>query len=538
VRALAALLVVLLASGCATRGPRRYTKDACDGAKPRDLVEAMDMLDACVPAEVKEQHRRNEEGSLDHFFGLAGWVRNAWLRGIGPRPLRDELVALGFGHTDDMSDAVMDSWRRRLRGEPLRVEELAAESHARAVESMAEDASERARDAAEASALAPLMLGIGVDLGTGPVIAVAELPATRALRVKALQPWRGGTLVTAFHRRHDQIFADRTSLYWVGPELVVRGVRLENGDDVRAAAVSGDRAWLRADGRTGSSPVVELSSRAVHPVPPPPGEGGLELGTDGEALLAIRPHEVHRLGGSGWASIARSSAELPREAVPPRLVSGRLFFPGWQLSWIEPGVGPTVQRLDADPGWPGHGRKFGYWKTVPGLAVPAGGAAWLNPARYFCCGGESLVRWDGQGYRIALYSGVPRFSEDVRAVSKDAPDFVRPSGLGVSRDGALLVAGPQGIFRLEAETLRRAIGFSNTSQVDPTAFHPGPGSPFADSPPWELVPTQVAEHGAGYLVGTDLGLLFVDPVSRTSRWLDAALGPELRADELAGTTGR
>jgi hypothetical protein len=102
------------------REPRR------DPHPPATLTEALDRLEQTLPPETIQRMRDGSEADMcEYHFSVGLWMRNYWgLWAEGP-PYR-HLAGLGLIHPDDMSGVILRSFRRRLHGEPLRVEDEAA----------------------------------------------------------------------------------------------------------------------------------------------------------------------------------------------------------------------------------------------------------------------------------------------------------------------------------------------------------------------------------------------------------------------------
>jgi len=91
---------------------------------PTTLQEALQELESQLEDEEKEKIRNlgeDEFVTLSHMF-MGQKLRNLWLY---PKdsPLREFFKAEGLSHEDDMSDIILRSFYRHLRGEDIRYEE-------------------------------------------------------------------------------------------------------------------------------------------------------------------------------------------------------------------------------------------------------------------------------------------------------------------------------------------------------------------------------------------------------------------------------
>jgi hypothetical protein len=95
---------------------------------PANLDEALEELNAQLSDEDQEKIRNlgeDEFVTLSHMF-MGQKLRNLWLY---PKesPLRGFFKDEGLFHEDDMSDIILRSFYRHLKGEDIRYEELLGE---------------------------------------------------------------------------------------------------------------------------------------------------------------------------------------------------------------------------------------------------------------------------------------------------------------------------------------------------------------------------------------------------------------------------
>lgn len=95
---------------------------------PTDLDDALTRLDSLLGPDQAEQVRSmdsEDEFSASAHFGLEMWLRNNWGLWGGSR-LAAYFNEIGVYHPDDMSGIILDSYYRRLHGQPIRLEEQVA----------------------------------------------------------------------------------------------------------------------------------------------------------------------------------------------------------------------------------------------------------------------------------------------------------------------------------------------------------------------------------------------------------------------------
>jgi hypothetical protein len=107
--------------------------DAPHGVRiPRDPFEAMDELERLLPEEVLDtlcrlpEERQNEAVGFVMWLGMGmrlNWEMWHWGPDDPPSPLRDWFDERGIRNGDESSSIVLTCFLRRLRGEPIRLEE-------------------------------------------------------------------------------------------------------------------------------------------------------------------------------------------------------------------------------------------------------------------------------------------------------------------------------------------------------------------------------------------------------------------------------
>jgi hypothetical protein len=117
-------LLTLIVSVLACAAPEDHASTAAGGRRqPKDLEGAFLALDSILPDSTRRRIRDFPAESLwVYHMGLAMWMRNSWGLWSGSDLQRD-LRRRGVKHPDDMSSLILSSYRHRLRGEPLGIEE-------------------------------------------------------------------------------------------------------------------------------------------------------------------------------------------------------------------------------------------------------------------------------------------------------------------------------------------------------------------------------------------------------------------------------
>ncbi len=102
-------------------GPLQRQTDA----PPKDLEECFAHLQNLVDARDMAKIRKGTEVDLRHQFRLASWLRDQWGLGTvsGESPLAEWFRERGIESPADMSEIILTSWYRRLKGQDIRLEQ-------------------------------------------------------------------------------------------------------------------------------------------------------------------------------------------------------------------------------------------------------------------------------------------------------------------------------------------------------------------------------------------------------------------------------
>jgi hypothetical protein len=109
-------------SGTSSSEPRKDAGSPTDYYIPRDLDDALTEVDRIMGAKGREDVlKASERDMIQHHFGSGQWMRNSWGLWKGLR-LAQYFNQLGIYHPDDMSGIILDSYWRRIHGQPIDLE--------------------------------------------------------------------------------------------------------------------------------------------------------------------------------------------------------------------------------------------------------------------------------------------------------------------------------------------------------------------------------------------------------------------------------
>jgi len=191
--------------------------------------------------------------------------------------------------------------------------------------------------------------------------------------------FNGGILMAS--RPRGQSAADRTikliqadlSAMKLVP-ITVKG--MEKITDLVATADSAYIAGTQDDKQV----VAELTTTGIKPLPAPPGEGAITLGTGNGTIIAIRGQSIYELENGQWQLLCRTNKDMSASAkLPPVLFHGRLYFvevkERSELCWIDLNAPETVHHL-ADHLLPAERDCFN-WQEIYDMRV-CDGQLWVG----------------------------------------------------------------------------------------------------------------------------------------------------------------
>lgn len=464
---------------------------------PKTLTEAHERLEEMLPAEelAKIDAMPSERAVSVYRFGLGLNMRSAW--GLWrDSPLAKHMKDLGFTHPDIISTVILETFWCKRHGKDLRLPARASlykRVPKRAAHKAREERDDRVRKAI--AAIRSMMMGLRFEKRDVPTVPV---PVRFGPSVRFLCPFRGGVFLTVYHQGRRQNDVAITEGYSIGPadgearptpeydDFVLRvsnttgpgddfytvghyfdpsdgkihQVRLEEVDDVYAAVVAGDRAWF-AGVTNGKVVLVGVNDHDRVTVPLPQEDGILDLGLDGQSLLAVYRKTIYRLADRKWTLLHSADILLPRSGPPPQRHGDMVFFrdEGYyerdkRLWWLTMGERLHLSVLDRDVGVVGpHGPPG--WPHSSAYCITSSGDLWA------CVGdGTALLRRSQDGsYSIAIMNESVRFTGELRGFRE------RGQGLSVSAvtalpDDSLVLAGETGLYRLQRNALVQELGFT------------------------------------------------------------------------------
>jgi hypothetical protein len=243
----------------------------------------------------------------------------------------------------------------------------------------------------------------------------------------------------------------------------VHRICVEEVKAVYSAVSVGGNAWF-AGLTDGKAAMVGISERDRVIVRLPQEDEIPDLGMDGQSLLAVYSRAIYRLANRNWVCVHSGDILLPRSGLPPQRYGSKVFLRDEgteegkkRLWWLTIGTTPHLSILNHDVGsldaWGPD------WDKVSAYHLTNSGDLWI-------CVGNSLVRRSMEGsYAIAILEGSVQFRGDLFDPGVADQDlFV--SAITLSPDGALLLAGDTGLYRLECNELTQKIAFSSEATSD------------------------------------------------------------------------
>ena len=382
--------------------------------------------------EEKALLRSGEVDALHLHFGFGAAMRNGW--GLWHRSSLTRWFRMrGVWHAEDMSGIILESYIRRLRGEPQRVREQIAETKQYWKEVAVRQEAQREEDARREVILRQTLESrrLGWTQRTAmtdpqvPHVAIPdELPRGK---LRKMERYRGGYLLftswpyrTEVPDRDERWFAE---LYWVEDgESSPRPVAHRHCPEVFDVVTLGPEErshWLC---REGSAWTLVSDDGEVSRLPFE--TGFLRFAAGGDELLLYDQLHVYARSSSGWTTLyehtggvslgaehwaydhdaqAYRSWSFPLNGETPRLVGSELLFPkGWAGFGAVSLRDPTAPYQTFHERWGDQvvGRIMSYASHV----IPsASGGAWIPFQTWDDLSGLLLVR-DGS-FALAVVQG-------------------------------------------------------------------------------------------------------------------------------------
>lgn len=457
---------------------------------PKTLAEAHARLEQMLSAEelAKIDAMPSEDGMIQYHFSLGLNIRNGWGLWKGG-PLAKHMQELGFTHPDIMSGLILDTFWCKRHGQDFRLEERAA-LYKKSVEAArkAEAEKQKGTEAAEA-AIRNMMMGLRFEQRDVPVV---RIPIKNGISARFLCPFRNGVFLSrclpgskqmsrypaGYHDDppHGEVrtMEPGEDFYTVGcfldpTDRKIHWIRLPEVTNVYAAIVAGGRAWF-AGLTNGKIVLVGIGDQDRVVVPLPQEDEIPDLGFDDQSLLAVYSRTIYRLTDHRWTPLHSGDILLPRSGLPPRLYGDTIFFRDeddspdsrcrrlWWLTMAEP---LHLSGLDRDvgilrPGGP-------QWDEVTSYCVTSDGDLWACVGEHYLS--NCLFRRSQDGdYSIAILGSSVRFLEEGWPNKRHAYQGASVSAIAPLPDGAFLLAGRTGLYRLKGDELVQELAFAFAPQ--------------------------------------------------------------------------
>lgn len=409
------VLALGLALACAGRndGVPMTAHDGTLVPPPHDLESAMAALDRVLsPEDIATMRTPPPDGdTASYHFGIGGALRNNW--GLWQRsPLARWFHARGIVHADDMSSIIISSYIRRLRGEPIRLEEQIA-SHREAWDEIRASArAEVAEGPKRAARIEAARMGWTFADRKVPVVPFPrENTAPLDLIPWRLEPYRDGVLVLVepdYPEREQPRPIWHAGVLWLEPGgATLRPVQRGDCPAIHDVLTLGtDTHWLCRDADTWTI-VHETAAGAATREVLAIDSAWLRLGSAKHELLVLDARRLHRRRAGSW-SVAHERSEdwMTPDATPPRLDGKYLYF-----ITDDPIYGSDdLIRVDTTTSeFPESGRDlllvphYGNWSSQCDAIVPRkAGGLWVTAGHRFFA---TLMHVEPDRTRIAVFDG-------------------------------------------------------------------------------------------------------------------------------------
>ncbi|NLZ06881.1 MAG: hypothetical protein GXY19_17070 [Phycisphaerae bacterium] len=472
------------------------------GKSPASLAEAHARLERMLsPKELaKIDAMDSEDGMIRYHFSLGLGIRNAWGLWAGSALAR-HMQELGFTHPDEMSGTILETFWCKRHARDFRLEERATGYKKRRE-------AEENRIARGQAAMRAGMMGLRFEKQDAPNVSIAVRHS--GVRARLACPFRKGVFLTVYRQGRLGTRSVRMQESYVDPngdgrpasqydDFVHRGYgfdpterdirRMKPGEDsytqgyyfdpadgklhrihvpevneVYSAVVTGDRAWFA--GLTGGRLVgAGIGNQDRLTVPLPQDDEMPDLGIDGQSLLAVYTKTIYRLVDRTWTVVPSGGILLPRSGLPPRLCGDTIFFREeddlssssrnrlWWLTMSEP---LHLSVLDRDVG--ALAADGPDWHDVVSYCVTSDGDLWGCVGEHYLS--NCLFRRSRDGnYSIAILRSSVRFLEEGWPKSQHAYQGAAVSAIAPLSDGAFVLAGRTGLYRLKGDELVQELAF-------------------------------------------------------------------------------
>lgn len=437
---------------------------------PTTLAEAHVALERILPADElsKIDSMKSERDMIEYHHGFGTWIRNNWRLWRGG-PLASHMEKLGFSHPDDMSGVILNTFWCKRHGKDFRLKQRAAETaqYWKAAQKAAED--EKKRVAKAATMMRSMMMGLRFMDHDAPKVQMPDR-INSDLRARFISPYRNGVFIAVrkITGREDTDFVTE-GYFFDRADRKIHKLQVPEVPEIHACVVAGETAWFGGI-KNGTSVLLGIDGEKRITATLPRGGKPPQLGLDQKNLLAVYSNTVFKLAGHKWERLYSGKEALPKPGPPPELHGNLLFLRdegsrenNKRLWWLGIGGKPKLTSLDQDVRVVGSDGPR--WENSFSYAVTASGDLWA-------CVGEghdrkSLLRRSKDGtYSIAIMNNSVKFTPDLFG-SEETDQGISVSAVTVSADGAILLVGDSGLFRLTGKDLTRELAFENTRQKIP-----------------------------------------------------------------------
>lgn len=475
---------------------------------PMDLEDAMDELDRTINPKDKERIQTSKEDSVMYHHGFGTGLRNGWGLWGGSRLARwfDER---GIFHPDDMSGIILEAWFNRLRGKPFDFDEKVRgyqEYWRRSQEAQKE---EEARAEKARKRIPEMMMGIE---SPGKPSEWASLPVRKSMsgvRVRSMVPFRDGVLLTErktiWAKGKGEDYSYTPPLFFNPKTRTLGPLQCPEFDRIENAVVLGETMVLEGV-KASKHRILVIGPDGRTEIPMPPGKGWIRLGSNGNRLVAVFSKSVWEWEGKTWKTLGQPKDDLPWCGMPPLVRGDYLYLrdegqheDNKSLHWLKLTGDGSFTTFHTDTGVVcSEGPR---WEFVWSFPFTASGDQWIATGDSYSSG--SLLRRRPNGsYQIVMINGEFTFSGDLLG-SRKASDSLDFQAVLPLKEGALLLAGNQGIYRLEGNRMAPILGLKRTHQSVFSNGAPTDPDP-KDRGNWNLDPSHICPLGpTSYLLGSD-----------------------------------
>jgi hypothetical protein len=510
-RGVAVFLALALTLGCR---PVPIGPDGTPVPAPHNLDQAMDTLDRLLEPEPTEAVRSGKIELIELYPGIGAWVADNWGRWALARWFR----VRGIKHPEDMSAIILESYTRRLRGQPIELRAQIDHYKRYWAEQRAYEKAERAAGRKRAALVEAERMGWTVVDRDVPILPALDVPeqTDTSVPVARLEHYAGGVLVFADHVYGEppQLWPKwHTGVYYLAdPSAELEWVRRDDCEHIHDALTLGDTThWLC---RNGESWVVldetagEVSFRSLDI-----DAEFLRLGSHGDELLVIGPRTIHRFDRGAWRTVFESDeAWFPERASVPRQLGDHLFY--FTLgSLVRTDLRDGTLDQDWKWEWELLREHYGRWENQCYMLTPSSsGGLWLTAGQrfystlfhlrpnavevaVFAGSVDRPAKYDNEGMLIHTKLGEAKFRQQI------------PTSAVLERDGVVYLADELGIAVSRAGRVEPLVRFnvpyswskrSTGRSLGPRelALFPGPRPSFALLAWWgELAVVRASEDG-------------------------------------------